>query len=150
MTLRGQRPLPKRYPHQLNTIGDHIRKRRLELGLLQKEFVHQLGVDKATVSNWERKRTIPALPHMPGIIQFLGYVPVQVDGSIPERLKAYRRVYGLAQRQLADVLGVDESTIRTWETGRNRPSRESWRRIEELLGRQSSGTGRAGDSPRAL
>ena len=72
---------------------------------------------------------------MPGIIHFLGYVPFQVGDSIPEQLKAYRRVYGLSQRQLADALGVDDSTVRTWETGRNRPSRENCRRLEKLLGR---------------
>jgi hypothetical protein len=49
--LTGQKPSPLPYPHQLNTLGDHLRTWRLDLGLLQKELAEKLGVDEMTVCN---------------------------------------------------------------------------------------------------
>jgi len=72
VTLRGQKPLPKGYPRALCTIGDHLRKRRLDLGLLQREVAERLGVNEATVTNWELNRTSPALWFLPAIVRFLG------------------------------------------------------------------------------
>jgi len=57
--LRGQKPLPAGFPKELSTLGDHLRKRRLEVGLLQREVAAHLGVNKTTVYNWERHRTNP-------------------------------------------------------------------------------------------
>jgi len=62
--LNAQKPLPAAYPRELNTLGDHVRKRRLELGMQQKDVARRLGVDEMTVNNWERHRTTPA----PGFI----------------------------------------------------------------------------------
>src|SRR6266516_3133632 len=36
------------------TIGEHIKKRRLQLRLLQGEAAEQLGVSTVSISNWER------------------------------------------------------------------------------------------------
>jgi hypothetical protein len=37
---------------ELKTIGGHIPKRRLDLGLLQKEVALRISVDKTAVMNW--------------------------------------------------------------------------------------------------
>ena len=58
-TLTGPKPCPLPYPAQLNTIGDHIRKRRLDLGLLQQEVAEQIGVAEATITNWELNHPSP-------------------------------------------------------------------------------------------
>lgn len=129
----GPKPPPPGYPKELLTIGDHITKRRLELGLLQREVAERLGVDKATVGDWERGDTEPHLRSIPGIVEFLGYVPFAPDGSLPQRLKLGRRLLGLSQRELADRLGVDESTVRVWEAGRYRPIGHYRERIQALL-----------------
>jgi DNA-binding XRE family transcriptional regulator len=54
-SLHVSRPvkLPPGYPVELRSIGDHIRKRRLDLGLLQIEVAAQIGVTENTVLNWE-------------------------------------------------------------------------------------------------
>ena len=49
VTLRGRRPLPAVYPKQLRTLRDHLRKRRLDLELLQRQVAEQICVDKSTV-----------------------------------------------------------------------------------------------------
>jgi hypothetical protein len=56
LTLRSQKRLPRAYPQVLSTIGDHLRKRRLDLGLLQRQVADQLGADPCSVTNWELNR----------------------------------------------------------------------------------------------
>jgi transcriptional regulator with XRE-family HTH domain len=69
----GQKPLPLAYPQELRTIGDHLRKRRLDLGIRQKDVAKKLGVDETTVNNWERGRTNPTRRGMIRLLHFLGY-----------------------------------------------------------------------------
>ena len=89
-------------PVELRTIGDHLRKRRLDLGLVQSEVAAQLGVTTFTVTNWEINRTVPAVRCHPGLIRFLGYVPFAVGETLPERLRAGRLIRGLSQRAWPD------------------------------------------------
>ncbi len=65
----------RRPPDDLNTLGDHLRRRRLILRLLQRQVAEQIGVTKATVHNWETNRSNPGFREMPAIIRFLGYDP---------------------------------------------------------------------------
>jgi DNA-binding XRE family transcriptional regulator len=57
------------------TYGDHVRARRLELGLYRREAADLLGVDETTVYNWESNRNAPSPEVVPRIEQFLGYRP---------------------------------------------------------------------------
>ena len=58
---------PKGYPLEARTLGEHIRKRRLDLGLLQIEVAVEIGVTKSTVWNWEHG-TEPELKHVPAVL----------------------------------------------------------------------------------
>ncbi|MGH7773938.1 MAG: helix-turn-helix domain-containing protein [Candidatus Binatia bacterium] len=93
--LQAPKPRPPKYPQELKTLGDHIRKRRLDLGLLQKEVAERIGVDEGTLFNWERNKTLPQIRHIPKITQFLGYNPLSCGGSFPDTLKGLRKVLGL-------------------------------------------------------
>jgi transcriptional regulator with XRE-family HTH domain len=98
--------------------GDHIRKRRLDLGLRQKDVARQIGVNKDTIHNWETNRTAPEVRLIPHIIDFLGYVPYDPTWSFGHWLRAVRSALGLSQEQLARRAGLDESTVAKWEKGR--------------------------------
>ena len=76
LAMTASRPLPPAYPRELRTLGDHIRKKRLDLGLLQKEVARLLGVDTDSVTNWEKNRYVPRRHLIPRIVEFLGYVPL--------------------------------------------------------------------------
>ena len=132
--MKGQKPPPAGYPTEVRTLGDHLRKRRLDLGLRQKDVAKRLKVNKDTIRNWELGRATPAVWQWPGIIRLLGYVPFGTDGGLPERLKAYRRIRGVSQKNLAGLIGVDESTLWHWERGRSRPNAQCLARLYELLG----------------
>jgi transcriptional regulator with XRE-family HTH domain len=130
--LKAEKPKNPAYPESLNSLGDHIRKRRLDLKLLQKEVAKRLEVDTTTITNWELNRTSPSLPFLPRIIEFLGYVPLSILPEKPgEKIAFYRKMAGLNQEELARQLGIDPTTLWRWEKGKSQPSKKL---LEQLIG----------------
>ena len=131
--LRGQKAPPSAYPRGLRTLGDHLRKHRLDLSLLQREVAVRIGADGATVTNWELNHTQPALRFMPAIYRFLGYVPFPLTGGVGERLRAHRIIRGWSQKRFARELGVDPSTLAKWEREERVPTGGFLCRIQAVL-----------------
>lgn len=100
------------------TLGEHLKKKRLRLELSQREAGKQLGVTLFTVINWEQGFRKPAIWHIPAIINFLGYDPeTPTPTTLPEHLAARRREFGWTQRVAAQKLGVNPCTWSGWENG---------------------------------
>jgi DNA-binding transcriptional regulator YiaG len=58
LTLTAPKPLlSKAYPEYLQTIGDHLRRKRLDLKLYQKDVAQILGLDTTSIWNWENNLT---------------------------------------------------------------------------------------------
>ena len=131
--LKGPRPLPPVYPQVLTTIGDHLRKRRLDLGLLQRDAADQLGVAHCTITSWELNRAAPSLRLIPRILRFLADDPRPAPRSVGEQLKAARHQSGLTQESVAGLLGVDPGTLSRWERGTRRPSQALLDRFQALF-----------------
>ena len=106
------------------TLGEHLRKRRLESGLLQRDLRVRFKLEKETYANWEKDRCYPAMKHWPGIIEFLGFDPNPEPSTFGERLIACRRRKGLSRKILAATLAVDEGTLWCWEIGRRKPENQ--------------------------
>jgi DNA-binding XRE family transcriptional regulator len=60
--IRAARQRASQYPKQINTLGDHIRARRSDLKLLQRQVADQIGVHPLTITNWEGNETAPLTP----------------------------------------------------------------------------------------
>jgi transcriptional regulator with XRE-family HTH domain len=134
ISLKGRKPLPKAYPKELKTPGDHLRKRRLDLKLLQKEVAEKLGVDEATIYNWENNRSSPKLHYIPKIIEFLGYVPFNGEPkTLGERIVNYRCLLGITQKELARQLVIDPSTLGRWERNKAKPQKGLLERLASIL-----------------
>jgi transcriptional regulator with XRE-family HTH domain len=65
----------KGYPASPKTIGEEIRKRRLDLGLRQIDVAKIIGCDEMSVINWEKGHTSPRSTRMTGVVKFLGFDP---------------------------------------------------------------------------
>ncbi|MBI1807804.1 MAG: transcriptional regulator [Ignavibacteria bacterium] len=118
VTLSAKKPPSVAYPKILRTIGDHLRKKRLDLKLYQKDVAKLLGVTTDTVTNWERNRGGLALRLIPKIIVFLRYDPFRDKTQLPgEKIKYSRKRHGLSIKKLARMLGIDPTTLARWERG---------------------------------
>ena len=138
--LKGQKPLPKAYPLELKTAGDHLRKKRLDLKLLQREVALILGVEEATIWNWENNYSSPKLHYIPGIIKFLGYVPFNTHAkTFGERIVNKRRLLGITQKEMANRLGVDPSTLARWERNESRPMKKYLEKLAAYFTRDAFG-----------
>jgi len=114
-------------------IGEHIRKRRFELKLLQSELAQMLGVCEDTITGWENGRSVPQIQFYPRLIQFLGYNPWAAETeTLGGRIKLYRMEHGLSHKNLGKKLGVDASTVAAWEENEHVPN-QSKRKIVEVL-----------------
>jgi transcriptional regulator with XRE-family HTH domain len=131
--LRTARRKPSQYPKQINSLGDHIRSRRLDLKFLQKQVADQIGVHEQTITGWEGNATSPEIHYIPAILDFLGYNPIPQAETLPDRLANARKALGLSQRKMAEKLGVDPATLMGWEGGRHQPTGKSLDLIAGVL-----------------
>jgi transcriptional regulator with XRE-family HTH domain len=109
-----------RYPKRLGHLGDHLRARRIDLGLLQKDAAAQIGVDTATVTSWELGHAEPEERFIPALIAFLGYNPLPEARSPGEQVRRARLTRGLSIRALAELAIVDEGSVTHLESGNPR------------------------------
>lgn len=98
-----------------------VRKRRLDLGLLQREAAERIGCDKMTMVNWERGHTRPQVARMAQIVAFLGFNPIDAGTTLGEHLVNFRKGRGMTQEAFAAQIGVNQSTLAKWERGEREP-----------------------------
>ena len=106
----------------------------MDLNLLQKQVADEIGVNPLTVCNWEVNKSSPFIRHILKIIRFLGYNPLPAGGTLPEKLTTSRKLLGLYQKELAESLGVDPTTLRGWEAARHKPIKRYLEKIGKILG----------------
>jgi transcriptional regulator with XRE-family HTH domain len=136
VTLKTERPVSHAYPKFLITLGDHLRKRRLDLKLLQKEVAQKVGASETSIYNWENNRSTPSLCFLPKVIDFLDYTPYNTKtGSLGVRIKNYRKLLGLNQKKLARFLDIDPGTLSRWERDERQPNKNT---MEKLKGKLNS------------
>ena len=115
-------------------IGEHLKKRRQELKLRQKDVAQTLGVTDDCIGNWEVGFSYPHVSYFPALFRFLGYMPFQLDETtLAGRMKAYRIRYGLTQEDLGKLVGVNESTIFHWENGTHSPLPSKLKLLDRIL-----------------
>ena len=134
LILKTRKPRNPAYPEHLKTLGDHIRQRRLDLGMHQKDVAARVNATTSTVTNWEKGRSHPRLYLLPKVIEFLGYDPFAINATtIGKRIKYYRIQKGLSFRNLAKELGVDPGTLAKWERGITKARGKLGKRLSSFL-----------------
>ncbi len=83
--------VPKSYGHGYSkdpqTLGNHIRNRRLELKLTQKQVGETIGVHHSTILGWEADHKVPYAKQLSKIEQFLGYALPKVKRQIRAKVE---------------------------------------------------------------
>ena len=132
------------YPSKPKTIGEIIRKARMDKGLQEKELARLAGVTASTVGNWEIYGKIPRLEYYRKLKNVL---PVDISPemlykdypvnpvALNQKIKQKRLNLHLSQRELAEQLGLCVDTLRDWEAGRalKKPFESSKEKIKNFL-----------------
>lgn len=114
------------------TLGDHLRRRRLELGLYQKNVAAQIGVTTSSIWNWEHGWSID-LRFIPRTIEFIGYNPISCPDDLIDRLAWYKRINGLSLEDLGALMGRDPEQLGGWLNRRHKPCRRNLGDIAHFL-----------------
>ena len=142
------------YPQKINTLGDLLRRTRMDLDLEVKQLAKQLGVCEQAVINLEMNRS-KSRPHI--LKSVVSFLKPHLNGSIPEddfwtlcfkndkfypkeqntlgeKLRATRMQNFLSIKQLAKQLKVDPSSIHNWENEKHRPLEKSIQKLSKICG----------------
>jgi len=67
----------RHYPTNPKTLGEHLRKKRVDLGLSMPKLAQLLGfgITDAAIEKWEKNENRPTEPCRSRIIEFLGFDP---------------------------------------------------------------------------
>lgn len=136
LTLKTLRK--KDYSEAPQTLGQHLKKRRKELGLFQREAAARMGIVKETYANWEKNKTKPVAAQFRPVRTFLGYDPSPEATTLAERVEARRRDLGVTFDQIAGHLGWDPATLTRYLNGTWRMPANRMVALELLLSAKSS------------
>jgi transcriptional regulator with XRE-family HTH domain len=119
-------------------LGQHLKKRRRELGLLQREAAERVGVSKATYANWKNDKARPVTAQFKPVVMFLGHDPTPEPTTLVGRLEAKRRTLGATFDQVAAHLGWDRATLTRYLNGTWRIPANRMAALELLLSAKST------------
>jgi DNA-binding transcriptional regulator YiaG len=71
ITAKKLLTLPDGYPLRPKTLGERIKKKRMDMGLFQKDVARMIGGSTDTITNWEKGRTKPTRHNTLKVQQFL-------------------------------------------------------------------------------
>lgn len=116
-------------------------------GFTQREFGERLGVVQTAVSNWCNGANRPSISKIREMAKVLGVSLEELLSAIEEPQKKedvrevsyaliarFRKERHYTQEYLAKLLGVGQSTVACWETGRSIPSMKNIIALAELFG----------------
>lgn len=113
------------------TLGQHLRSRRLALNLTQAQAAHHLNTLREQYDRWERDEVAPEISMWPRLIHFLGYYPAECQSPADWVLRA-RRTLGLTQFAIGRKVGIIAENIRKWEHGKAEPPQDLLHRFQEM------------------
>lgn len=122
------------YPGVLEHLGHHLLKRRLDLGLQQKEAAEILRTGAWNLRNWETGRHGIRIWYYPRVIHFLGYNPLPAPTTRGRMVSRERLTRGWSRRRLGREADADEATVRRIEADKPGLARKPLERVLRALG----------------
>ena len=135
LNLTSPKPKHFKYPAYIQTVGEELRKERMDRNLSQHAVAEMMGVNKNMVHEIELGKYGTTIYALHKVYTFLGYVPTTLNIDITAlrgKLFAYRIRYGLTYAKLAHKIGLDKSTLTRFELGRI-AKEETIEKIEQYL-----------------
>lgn len=133
-SLSARRATPIGIPEELRTLGDHIRKARIERGEYQSDLAKMFRVTPDTVTNWELNRNKVGREYYPIVEKYLGYLSKEFElTELAHKLAFYRWEHNMSIKELGRTIGVDTSCIRSAERGKNSFQKITRKRLQKFI-----------------
>lgn len=129
------------------SFGERMRRARIRSAITQSDLAEKIGVTQATVSNWEKGRTVPDAEQKANVRRVLGDVaPTKTSADEDSTVESGAPPFGawlnrsrvekqMSIAELAEAAGVSSSTVYKIEVGMVSNTRpETVRRLEAALG----------------
>ncbi len=125
-------------PEKLETIGNHLKKTRIERNIARKEAACILNAGEGALYLWEESNRTPQFKYMGAICKFLGYIPFDcTDESLSNQLFVARRIMGLTIAKVSKITGVKRQAILNIETGAvERPRKDTLNILQQFIDEQ--------------
>ena len=115
--LRACRPLPELLRTPPTTPGEHLKRRRFDLGHTQAQAAEEIGVGLTAVCRWENEGAPPFPRSLPAFERYLGYLLAPTSVELGERLRAWREKERMSRTEAARRLGIAGKTLSNLEDG---------------------------------
>lgn len=126
-------------PKVCRTLGDHIRKARIERGQYQTDLAKLFRVTTDTVTNWELNRNKIGRIYCPIIKKYLGYLPEEYElTELAHKLVSYRWEHDISINKLVKQIGIDYSCIVNAELGKVNFQRRTMQKILSFIDLQNA------------
>ena len=117
---------------------------RLRRGMSRGELAGRLGVDERSLRDWERGIKSPQHSHLKALREWLEEEDVDLlatqnpltewlASNFGERLRGRRREWEMSESELAEHLGINKATLRSWENDIHLPDGTRMTRLWEWL-----------------
>ena len=113
-------------------VSEIIKKRRIELGLSEKDLADLAGLTAQTVEAVESGRT-PYYTTLRSLEEALDLQLTEKESTLGERVRSHRAAMGMSQRDLADAAGVTHATICRIERDEKVPQKETLKKLATAL-----------------
>lgn len=119
------------YGQDVSSVGQRIRKKRMEIALSQEKLAQKLSVSKNTVARWEADQHPPSGPHYEALADLFGVTAdwlmrgearsvakaeAQVTPEWAEFCQKYEHIDEFSEEQLADIrdFSARQFTAKSW------------------------------------
>lgn len=113
-TLKAFKAPKSRGIEECVTLGDHLRKTRIDRNESQPCVAQKLGLTRTdSLTNWELNHFQPQARFNPKIIEYLGYTPLYdlAGTSLSKKIQQHLFVNGCSRKELAEKIGIDSGML---------------------------------------
>jgi DNA-binding transcriptional regulator YiaG len=102
------------------TLGEHIRKVRLERNQAQGFVAKTLKINQMYLSSWELNQKLPHPKHLKNIIDYLGYLPKKISKNelLGMQTKYFRMKYHLSLEEFCQMTNINSDVVVSLENKR--------------------------------
>lgn len=114
---------------QGDSPGARLRQARVAKGMTIRDLAQAVQMTPQAIGNIENGRSTASLPTLRKLarvlkvpVAFLGCFETLPESTLGQRITKARLYHGLTKEEFAQLIGVNEKTLRQWEQGKHAPS----------------------------